>query len=53
MNERIIEQLDKTELMDLLGEEDIFPAEPQYFGPLKKALAAANAWIDAEEGSDK
>ena len=48
MNERIIEQLEKTELMDLLGKEDIFPAESQYFGPLKKALAAANAWIDTE-----
>jgi len=47
MNERIIEQLDKTELMDLLGQEDIFPAEPQYFGPLNKALAEARLWIAA------
>ncbi|NCF66344.1 MAG: STAS domain-containing protein [Chloroflexi bacterium] len=53
MNERIMEQLDKTELMELLGEEDVFPSEPQYFGPLKKALAAANDWIEAEEDYDK
>jgi SulP family sulfate permease len=52
MNERIMEQLDKTELMELLGEEDVFPSEPQYFGPLKKALAAANDWIEAEEDYD-
>ena len=31
--------------MDLLGKEDIFPAEPQYFAPLNKALAKARLWI--------
>ncbi len=49
VNERIMEQLDKTELMDLLGEEDIVPADPQFFGPLNKALSFAQAWIDAED----
>jgi SulP family sulfate permease len=49
MNERIMEQLEKTELMALLGKEDIFPAEPQYFGPLNKALAKARLWIAAGE----
>ena len=53
MNERIMEQLDKTELMALLGKEDIFPAEPQYFGPLNKALARARLWIAAgDAGND-
>ncbi len=47
MNERIMEQLEKTELMALLGKEDVFPAEPQYFGPLNKALAEARLWIAA------
>jgi hypothetical protein len=47
MNERIMEQLEKTELMTLLGREDVFPAEPQYFGPLNKALAQARLWIEA------
>jgi len=45
MNERIMEQLEKTEMMKLLGEEDIFPAEPQYFGPLNKALKEAQRWV--------
>ncbi len=49
VNERIMEQLDKTELMDLLGEEDIVPADPQFFGPMNKALSFAQAWIDAED----
>jgi SulP family sulfate permease len=47
MNERIMEQLEKTELMALLGKEDVFPAEPQYFGPLNKALKQAQQWIEA------
>ena len=49
MNERIMEQLEKTELMTLLGREDVFPAEPQYFGPLNKALAQAQLWIEASD----
>jgi SulP family sulfate permease len=47
MNEHVMEQLQKTELMSLLGEEDIFPSEPQYFGPLNRALAKAELWISA------
>ena len=49
MNDRIIQQLRRTELMELLGKEDIIPAEPQYFGPLNKALAKARLWIAAED----
>ena len=45
MNERIMEQLEKTELMALLGEEDLYPAEAQYFAPLNKAITAAEKWI--------
>ena len=47
MNARIIEQLKRTELVDLLGKEDIIPAESQYFAPLNKALAKAQLWIAA------
>jgi SulP family sulfate permease len=49
MNERIMEQLEKTELMKLLGKEDIFPSEPQFFGPLNKALVEARLWIAGQE----
>ena len=48
MNERIMEQLDKTELMDLLGEEDIIPVEPLLLGSLNKAMVSAQAWIDMD-----
>ena len=49
MNERIMEQLEKTELMKLLGKEDICPSEPQFFGPLNKALVEARLWIAGQE----
>jgi len=53
MNERIMEQLDKTELMDLLGEEDVIATEPQYLGPLNKALDKARLWIAAEDADNE
>jgi SulP family sulfate permease len=44
----VMEQLDNTELMDLLGSEDIIPAAPQFFEPLSEAVADAQAWIENE-----
>ncbi|UCG25498.1 MAG: hypothetical protein JSW55_05780 [Chloroflexota bacterium] len=52
INERVMEQLEKTELMDLLGEEDLFPVEPRFGAALEKALAAGQAWIDAAPPED-
>jgi len=45
VSEGVMEQLEDTELIDLLGDEDIIPADPQFFEPLNKALADAQAWI--------
>lgn len=53
MNERIMEQLEKTELMALLGKEDVFPAEVQYFAPLNKAITAAEKWIAVQPAGEK
>ncbi len=53
MNERIMEQLEKTELMALLGKEDVFPAEAQYFAPLNKAITAAEKWIAVQPAGEK
>ena len=39
-------QLEKTDLHELIGEENIFLAEPKYTAALEKALAAANQWLD-------
>lgn len=45
VNERILEQLEKTELLTLLGKQDVVPADPRYFGPLETALGRARSWI--------
>jgi SulP family sulfate permease len=46
MNDKVIEQLARTDLLDLIGEENIFPVERQYGAALKKAVVAAQQWID-------
>jgi SulP family sulfate permease len=40
------EQLEKTDLLVLIGEENIFPAEPVYTAALEKAISAANQWVE-------
>ena len=40
------DQLEKTDLLELIGENNIFPAEPVYTAALIKAIAAANQWLD-------
>jgi SulP family sulfate permease len=40
------DQLEKTGLLDLIGRENVYRAEPQYAASLDKALADANQWLD-------
>jgi SulP family sulfate permease len=48
VSEGVMEQLEDTELIDFLGNEDIIPAAPQFFESLNKALSDARAWIERE-----
>jgi SulP family sulfate permease len=45
MNERVVEQLASTGLLDLIGEENVFPGQPQFGAALRQALAAAEEWL--------
>ena len=45
------DQLEKTDLLELIGEENIFPAEPVFTAALEKAIDAASRWLD--EGSEE
>jgi hypothetical protein len=47
MNDKVIDQLARTDLLHLIGEENIFPVEKQYGAALKKAVVAAQQWVDA------
>jgi SulP family sulfate permease len=46
LNQRVLEQLDKTDLLKEIGEENVFMAEPQFAASLNKALVAANQWLE-------
>jgi len=45
VNEKVLDQLEKTDLLDLIGEENVFPAQPQFGAALRQALAAAEEWM--------
>ncbi len=45
LNERVLEQLGETDLLDLIGKENAFLGQPQFGASLRQALAAAEAWI--------
>ena len=46
VNERVAEQLEKTKVLDRIGQENIYPVEPEYTAALKKAINDANNWIN-------
>jgi SulP family sulfate permease len=42
----VYDQLEKTEMIELLGEENIFPDSSKLLYSSKQALKAANAWLE-------
>ena len=49
LNERVLEQLEQTDLLDLIGEENVFLAQAGFGAAIAEALAAAETWV-ADEG---
>jgi SulP family sulfate permease len=45
----VYEQLEKTEMIELLGEENVFPDSSKLLYSSKQALKAANAWLESAE----
>jgi SulP family sulfate permease len=45
ISQDVMEQLERTELLDLIGEENIFLGQARFGAALEEALAAAEAWI--------
>jgi SulP family sulfate permease len=45
LNERVVEQLEETDLLDLIGEENVFLGQPEFGAALRQAVAAAEEWI--------
>jgi len=45
LDEKVLEQIERTKLLDLIGEENVFLAQPQHGASLRQALAAAEEWL--------
>jgi SulP family sulfate permease len=48
LNNHVFEQLEKTDLIELIGEENIFPAEPRFGAAVDKAVRAAETWMSKD-----
>ncbi len=48
INERVHEQLERTELLDLIGEDNVFVGQPGFGVALGRAEHAAAEWMDKE-----
>jgi SulP family sulfate permease len=46
LNERVLEQLEETDILDLIGEENVFLAQAGFGVALAEALASAERWIE-------
>ena len=49
VSENVYDQLEKTEMIELLGEENVFPDSSKLFYSSKQALKAANTWLENAE----
>jgi len=45
LNEQVIDQLASTDVLDLIGKENVFPGQPVFGAALRVALAAAEEWL--------
>jgi SulP family sulfate permease len=49
VSENVYDQLEKTEMIELLGEENVFPDSSKLLYSSKQALKAANTWLENAE----
>jgi SulP family sulfate permease len=51
LNKHVLEQLEKTDLIELIGAENVFPAEPRFGAAVDHAVNAAEAWMNREKST--
>jgi SulP family sulfate permease len=49
LNQHVLEQLEKTDLLESIGEENIFPAEARFGASVEQALRRAETWLSKTE----
>jgi SulP family sulfate permease len=53
LNRRVIEQLEQTDLLALIGEENVFPEQAAYAASLQRALARAEDWQAGQQVAEE
>ena len=51
LSEKVLDQIERTELLDLIGEENVFLGQSVYGASLRQALAVAEAWLLQDQGN--
>ena len=51
LSEKVLDQIERTELLDLIGAENVFLAQPQHGASLRQALVVAEAWLLRDQGN--
>jgi SulP family sulfate permease len=51
LSEKVLDQLRRTDLLELIGEENVFLGQPQHGASLRQALAAAEEWLARDQGN--
>ncbi|MFC1921646.1 SulP family inorganic anion transporter [Chloroflexota bacterium] len=50
VNQQVREQLDRTDLLDLISDENVYLAEPIFGAALRQAVGDAQEWINKKDG---
>ena len=50
LNERVLEQLEKTKLLALVGRENVYLADSRFGDSLNEAVASAESWVASNGG---
>jgi SulP family sulfate permease len=49
LSEKVLDQLRRTDLLELIGEENVFLGQPQHGASLRQALAVAEEWLAQDQ----
>jgi SulP family sulfate permease len=53
LNEHVVDQLANTDVLALIGKENVFPGKPEFGAALREALAAAEEWLAGSQENDR
>jgi SulP family sulfate permease len=48
LSQKVLDQIERTDLLDVIGEENVFLAQPRHGASLREALAVAEDWLSQD-----